>query len=171
MADSVLKQKAAVRKEKREILAKIAENTKIVQNSVISKNSLDLAIAAISAGIGALNFIVSVLNDFYTFWLSIKVQTANMAQGEIENYITLFGDDPQELQSLDFYSMLANNAAQWAALSIVLSAYRNAFESVNEKLQKQLLEKEEAKPEVMWQRAIDHSSQIYPLIQIQEDSL
>lgn len=171
MADSVLKQKAAVRKEKREILAKIAENTKIVQNSVVSKNSLDLAIAAISAGIGALNFIVSVLNDFYTFWLSIKVQTANMAQGEIENYITLFGDDPQELQSLDFYSMLANNAAQWAALSIVLSAYRNAFESVNEKLQKQLLEKEEAKPEVMWQRAIDRSSQIYPLIQIQEDSL
>ncbi len=171
MADSVLKQKAAVRKEKREILAKIAENTKIVQNSVVSKNSLDLAIAAISAGIGALNFIVSVLNDFYTFWLSIKVQTANMAQGEIESYITLFGDDPEELQSIDFYSVLANNASQWVALYIVLSEYHDAFASVNQKLQKQLMMKEEADPALMWKRAIDHSNQIYPLIRIQEESL
>lgn len=171
VVDSILKKKSILRGKKREIMAQIAENTKIIQNSVASKNSLDLAIAAISAGIGALNFIISVLNDFYTFWLSIKVQTASMAQGEIESYVTIFGDDPQELQSLDFYTILASNAAKWVALYIVLSEYRNAFQSVNQELQKQLMEKEEVKPEDMWKQAINLSNKIYPLIQIQEDAL
>ena len=90
LADDISEKRAVLRKEKREILRQVAEYTKTVENSVVTKNSLDLAISALSAGIGAMNYIVSVLNDFYTFWTSVKTQTGSMAEGEIENYITFF---------------------------------------------------------------------------------
>lgn len=171
LADNILEQRSALKKEKREILRQVAEYTKTIENSVVTKNSLDLAIAAVSAGIGALNYIISVLNDFYTFWLSVKSQTANMAEGEVENYISLFQDMPEELHSIEFYTMIASNAAQWAALKIVLTDYQKAFYRVSDKIQSQLKVKEESDPELMWKRAIELSKGMSNIIRIQEENI
>lgn len=171
LADKVFEQRAALRKQKREILGQVAEYTKTIENSVVSKNSMELAIAAISAGISALNYVVSVLNDFYQFWLSIKVQTANMAEGEIESYIEIYEDMPEELRSLDFYMVLLKNAAQWVALGCVLTEYQNAFYRVSDKLQAQLKVREEANQEVAWKKAIELSKGMSNLIAIQQSGI
>lgn len=170
-SDNIFKQRSELRKEKRELILKIAEYTKEVENSVVSKNSLDLAISALSAGIGAMNYIISVLNDFYAFWVSVHTQTENMSEGEIENYISLYEDDPEELRSVDFYTIVASNAAQWAALKKVLTDYQKAFYDVYEKLNTQLKENEESDPELMWKRAIEKSQGMSALLSQQADAL
>lgn len=157
-ADSIAAKKSALRKEKREVLRKIAEYTKNVENSVVTANSLDLAIAALSAGIGAMGYIVSVLNDFYSFWTKVKSYCGNMASGEIESYFYLNEDDPEELKSIDFLSVIAENASKWVALKLVLVDYQNAFLNVYDKLQLQLKEDENSDKEVMWKRAITRSA-------------
>ena len=171
LADDISEKRAVLRKEKREILRQVAEYTKTVENSVVTKNSLDLAISALSAGIGAMNYIVSVLNDFYTFWTSVKTQTGSMAEGEIENYITLFEDDPEELRTINFYVMLASNAAQWVALKLVLTDYQHAFYRVSDKLQAQLNVKQDSNPEIMWKRAIELSKGKSVMLEIQEKNI
>lgn len=171
MADNIATKKSALNKEKREILQKIAEYTKTVENSVVTKNSLDLAIAALSAGIGAMNYIVSVLNDFYTFWTRIKSYCENLASSEIESYFFLNEDDPDALKSIDFLSTIATNACQWVALKLVLIEYQNAFHNVRDQLQIQLKEDEDPNPEVMWKRAIDRSKGISDLIKIQAEGV
>jgi len=170
-ADNIATKKAALNKEKRELLREIAEYTKTVENSVVTKNSLDLAIAAISAGIGAMNYIVSVLNDFYTFWTRIKSYCENLAGSEIESYFFLNEDDPEALKSIEFLSIIANNACHWVALKLVLIEYQNAFHDVYEQLQLQLKEDEDPNPEVMWKRAIARSKGMSDLIRVQAEGV
>ena len=118
-----------------------------------------------------MNYIVSVLNDFYAFWTSVKTQTGNMAEGEIENYIALFEDAPEELRTIDFYMMLASNAAQWVALKLVLTDYQQAFYRVSDKIQAQLHVKQDSNPEVMWKRAIELSKGMSVMLEIQEKNI
>lgn len=169
MADNISEKKSNLKKEKRDILQKIAEFTAKVENSVVSKNSLDLAIAALSAGIGAMNYIVSVLNDFYSFWINIKQYSENLANDETGTLIDL--ETEEQLHDIEFLSNVATNACQWVALKLVLIEYQNAFHNVYDKLQEQLREDEDPNPEVMWKRAIERSKGMHEIIITQAEGM
>ena len=169
MADNISAKKIALNKEKRDVLQKIAEYTATVEYSVASKNSLGLAIAALSAGIGAMNYIVSVLNDFYTFWTRIKSYCENLADDNTG--ILIDWDTDEQLRDIEFLSNVATNACQWVALKLVLIDYQNAFRNIYDKLQTQLKEDEDPNPEVMWQRAISRSKGMSALIKAQAEGL
>lgn len=168
-ADNIAERRAVLKKEKREILKMMAEYTAIVENSVVTKNSLDLAIAALSAAITALNYIVSVLNDFYSFWQKIKSYCNCLAPKSLELYFTFYKKRPEKFRSIDFLTQFAINACQWVALRGVLEEYQQAFVAMYNKLQEQLLEDQDPNPEAMWQRAIERSKGMSALIQIQSE--
>lgn len=169
MADNISEKRSNLKREKREVLQKIAEYTAKVENSVISKNSLDLAIAALSAGIGAMNYIVSVLNDFYSFWINIKSYSENLANDDTGTLIDL--ETEEQIYDIEFLSNIATNACQWVALKLVLVEYQNAFHDVYDKLQTQLKEDEDSNPEVMWKRAIDRSKGMHDLLITQAEGI
>ena len=169
MADNISEKRSNLKREKREVLQKIAEYTAKVENSVISKNSLDFAIAALSAGIGAMNYIVSVLNDFYSFWINIKSYSENLANDDTGALIDL--ETEEQIHDIEFLSNIATNACQWVALKLVLVEYQNAFHDVYDKLQTQLKEDEDPNPEVMWKHAIDRSKGMHDLLITQAEGI
>ena len=169
MADDISTKRSALKKEKRDVLQKIAQYTATVEYSVASENSLELAIAALSAGIGAMNYIVSVLNDFYTFWTRIKSYCEDLANDDTGTLIDL--ETEEQLQDIEFLSNIATNSCQWVALKLILQDYQDAFHNVYDKLQAQLKEDEDPTPEVMWNRAIERSKGMSDLINAQAEGL
>ncbi|MBR5649715.1 hypothetical protein [Pseudobutyrivibrio sp.] len=169
MADSISERRWQLKKEKREILKQIAEYTSQIETSVATKDSLELAIAAMSAGIGAMNYILSVLNDFKYFWDRVTQYTKNLSEKDMDMEI----DDIDDLDviGIDLLCTIATSMCQWVALKLVLEDYENAFVNVREKLQAQYKEDEDPDPEVMWNRAIKKSKGMSELIKVQAEGV
>lgn len=166
MADSISERRWQLKKEKREVLRQIAEYTSQIETSVATKDSLELAIAAISAGIGAISYIVNVLNDFVGFWGRVEQYTRFLFENNIELLIDLL-----DIKDNDFLCTIATSMCQWAALRLVLEDYEKAFFNVYEKLQAQYKEDEDPDPEVMWNRAIKKSKGMSELIKVQAEGV
>ena len=169
MADSISERRWQLKKEKREILRQIAEYTSQIETSVATRDSLELAIAAMSAGIGAMNYILSVLNDFKYFWDRVTKYTNNLSEKDMEMEI----DDIDDLDviGIDLLCTIATSMCQWVALRLVLKDYENAFLNVRKKLQAQYKEDEDPNPEVMWKRAIKKSKGMSELIKVQAEGV
>lgn len=169
--DAISSKKTALAKERRSLLSQIAENTSIIESTVITQNELNLAISALSAGIAAMQYIVNMLNNFVKFWGSVKAFADGLQVTELTALISVYENMPDELLSLDMLTTVIKNTASWVALREVLNEYKNNYDAIFHRLNEQLKTGQEVDRTESWKKAVELSKGINHIFQLQADQV
>lgn len=169
--DAISSKKTALAKEKRALLSQIAENTSIIESSVITQNELNLAISALAAGIAAMQYIVNMLNNFQKFWSSVKVFADGLQTTQLTSLMTLYKNKPEAFMSLQFLVPAIKSTASWVALRDILLEYKNNYDEVFHRLNNQLLSGQEADRTESWKKAVELSKGMSHIFALQAEQI
>lgn len=169
--DAISSKRTALAKEKRSLLSQIAENTAIIESSVITQNELNLAISALAAGIAAMQYIVNMLNNFQKFWSSVKVFADGLQTTELTSLMSLYKNKPEVFMSLQFLVPAIKSTASWVALREILLEYKNNYDEVFHRLNNQLLGGQEADRTESWKKAVEMSKGMSHIFALQAEQV
>lgn len=150
--DSIAENRAKLKKENRENLAKLAEYTKMIETSVINKDSLETAISSLITAVGCLRKVVVYIGDMVLFWESVESFCETLASDEMMKSVSRYKDRRNYFREKRFVSLYMKNISNWIALYDVCIDYINAFENTNGRL-KDTIGKADMEREEHWKQA------------------
>lgn len=160
--NEIFKIKTELEKQERENLTKLAEYTKKIANTVIQKDSLEMAINSLITAVGCLRKVVSYLKDMVQFWKSIEVCCEFLSGTETIDAVSRvqkkFSNDTelsvrvQPYREIRFMRIFLLYLAKWVALNSVCKEYVKAIETTRSNLNNSIAQKETSR-EAHWEQA------------------
>lgn len=169
--DAISSKKSALAKERRTLLSQIAENTAIIESTVVTQNELNLAIAALAAGIAAMQYIINMLNNFQKFWGSVKVFADSLQTTQLTALMSIYKNKPETFMSLPFLTQAIRNTASWVALRDVLLEYKDNYDVMHNRLNSQLNAGQAADRTESWKKAVELSKGMSHIFAVQAEQV
>ena len=157
--DKIAQYRRELKKQERENLKQLAEYTKQLQNSVITKDALDVAINSLVVATGCMRKVVSYLKEIVLFWTQVKSFCEKLAGDKTRDYIrrSIKVSDDIEIRSAPFKRQLfvvtyIESLARWVALNVVCNEYLDAIAKISHRINETIGETE-MMPEEHWKQA------------------
>lgn len=160
--NEIFKMKSELEKQERDNITKLAEYTKRISNTVIQKDSLEMAINSLITAVGCLRKVVSYLKDMVAFWKSIETCCDSLSGTETIDAVTRvqkkFSNDNelsarvQPYKEIRFMRVFIKYLVRWVALNSVCIEYVKAIETTRSNLNTSIAQKETSREE-HWEQA------------------